>query len=330
MNRRVFLLGTRAACSGMTQPAPRARPEPKRPRAPGVPTSGVRDNTLFESQVRASPLALRGDVLVQSAAGELRAWNAMTLRRTDTWALPHRHFCFVQDGTLVALGFGQVGTTIHRIANGAPARRADEVYASAGEHVYLVRGAEVAAMLPHPGPRAWNRDQLVGLGDGRLVGIAGDGGLRVLDASTGTTHPTPGRRVMHLGAATRDRVWYSYETPPGGEGNAHALVLAPLARPTADELAIDVAPARIVHARRCGRGARARAARPAGVVDPRRRCERRRAVARGGAPRCRARIRRSSTASSRSGIAGACSRPTTARCARGTPRPARRSDSYRR
>lgn len=141
MNRRVFLLGTCAACSGMTQPAPRARPEPKRPRAPGVPTSGVRDNTLFESQVRASPLALRGDVLVQSAAGELRAWNAMTLRRTDTWALPHRHFCFVQDGTLVALGFGQVGTTIHRIANGAPARRADEVYASAGEHVYLVRGS---------------------------------------------------------------------------------------------------------------------------------------------------------------------------------------------
>jgi hypothetical protein len=262
VNRRSFLLGVCAACSGPTRNEPRRKPK----RVDPMPSPAVQDNTLAMSQVRASPLAFRGDLLVQSTGDELRAWNAITMQRTDTWRVPHQHFCFVQDGTLVAFGFAKgAGTTIHRIANGKvsavdgpivpsggtnvvlPARSPDELYVSAGEHIYLVRGADVEAILAHPAPHQWNRDQLIGRGDGRIVGRDHENGFHVLDPKTSTRFPTPGRIVVHLVAATRDRVWYSYETRAGGEGNARTLVLAPVDKPTTDEHAIDFTPARIVH-----------------------------------------------------------------------------------
>ena len=225
---------------------------------------GVADMTLFESQVLASPLAFHGDTLVQSIDGELRAWNAVTMQRTDTWALPHRHFCFVQDGTLVALGVPQkvAGTEIHRIAKGKasthpgpilpagtyvvlPARTPDEIYVSSGEHIYLVRGSEVAATLAHPDPNAGNRDLWISRRDGRLVGNDRDGGIRQLDLKTSNAYPTPKRYIVHLAEAMGDRLWYSFSSK--AEWNAQTLILAPVDKPMADERTIDVAPARIVH-----------------------------------------------------------------------------------
>jgi outer membrane protein assembly factor BamB len=226
----------------------------------------MHDTTLLESQTQASPLAFRGDVLVQSVGGELRAWDTITMQRTDTWTLPHRHFCFVQDGTLVAFGFppNARSSAIHRIKNGKvttspgpilpsggthvvlPARSADEVYVSVREDIYLLQTSEIAAVLKHPRPYGHNRDQLISRGDGRLVGCGHETGFCVIEPRNGTVYPTPDRYVMHLAAATRDRIWYSYAVVTE-DWNAHTLILAAVDKPMTAECTIDVAPGRIVH-----------------------------------------------------------------------------------
>ncbi len=268
MNRRSFLLGLGAvACSGS------ATTRQARPRKPEQqPQAGtecvLRDLTHLQSQRRASRLALHGDVLVVSVGSDLHRYDATTMQRTDTWTIPHNHFCFVQDGSVLTFGWEPHATSavLHRIANrsietlhgpilpGAnmvvllPGRSADELYASIRDEIYsLLVGArvDVDKILEHPAPRSETREQLISRGDGRLICIDSSG-VYVIDASNTTTSAIPKRYPIHLAAATGDRIWYSYATLPE-DWNAHTLNLAPADQPMAAAATLDVAPARFVH-----------------------------------------------------------------------------------
>jgi hypothetical protein len=268
VKRRTFLLSLgMLACSSpaTTTTMPKRKPKPKR--KPTMTDIGVRDTLFLESQRQASRLAFHGDTLVQSTGDELRRWNATTMQRTDTWNVPHRHFCIVQDGTIFAFGAPRsVSSDLHRIANGnvellqlivpglgrlvlLPARRADEIYVASGEHVYLVRvtrsAAEVDKILKHPAPFAANRDQWISRGDGRLI-CADVASVHALDVSNSNEYSTQKRHLIHLAAASGDRIWYSYGTLPE-DWNAHTAILAPVDQPMSAAVTLDVAPARFVH-----------------------------------------------------------------------------------
>jgi hypothetical protein len=271
VNRRSFLLGLgMVACSGTVRPAPRPKRRVPSP-TPDEPTSGGDvDLIWFESQLQASPLAFHGDVLVQSFGGELRSWDAAAMKRTDTWTLPHRHFCFVQDGTLVAFGWParDVTSVIHRIASGKvrsengpvvppsrtivllPARTPDELFVADEDSIYRLTATEVEEILPHPYPNGATRDQWISRGDGRLIGGRNGALYLVASKAHSTEYRIPHRYLMHLAAGTGERVWYSYAEGKH-DWDAHTLVLAPMATPMAHERLIDVAPARIVHLASC-------------------------------------------------------------------------------
>lgn len=269
MNRRTFMLGLGLlACSGQ---AKRNTTTPKRHPPDPVPpdvahSSGVVDTAWLVAQLAASPLAFHGDVLIQSIDGELRAWDTTTMRRTDTWTLPHSHFCFVQDGTLVAVGFPPKAThtVIHRIANGKvtskdgpilpsgsivvlPASKADEIYVAVGDNIYLIGASrEVEETLAHPYPNGATRDQWISRGDGQLVGGRSGALYVVAPKKPNAEYPIPKRELFHLSAGTGDLVWYSYADIDKNE-DAHTVMLAKTITPMVQEHKIDTAPARVVH-----------------------------------------------------------------------------------
>lgn len=269
MNRRSFLFGLgMVACT--TSVRPRSKGRTRRTHRPVDAHSERRpicvDLSPMVSQLSASPLAFRGDTLVQSFGGELRVWNSLSLKRTHTWTVPHRHFCFVQDGTLVAFGWpSAVGLTsvIHRVSRGKlrsamgpevvsnntvvvmPARAPDEIYVIT-DYIYRFTATGVPAVFPHPYPNDATREQWISRGD-RLMGGTIGAIYQVALGAPVTEFPIARRDLKHLVAATGDRVWYSYSSAPDEEWNAHTLVLAPETAPMVHERLIDVAPCRIVH-----------------------------------------------------------------------------------
>jgi hypothetical protein len=111
VNRRTFLFAVGAtacggtACGGVVADKPRK--VTKRMPPPLSPDAGIDDHGYYDlsyrfSQLGPNPLAFPGNVLVQSAGTELRTWDATTMKRGETWTFAQRHFCFLQDGTLVA------------------------------------------------------------------------------------------------------------------------------------------------------------------------------------------------------------------------------------
>ena len=190
------------------------------------------------------------------------------MQATATWSLPHRHFCFAQDGTLYAFGSvpGSSSDFLHRISKDKvdslplilpglrtkvvlPARTPDEIYVTSEDKIYVVRitasAAEVDAILNHPSPLGETRDEWISRGDGRLISN-GESRIHTLDRKGTAEYATGDRRLMHIAGATADRIWYSYSQ--GKEDwNAHTLVLAPVDKPLSDVRTIDVAPARVVH-----------------------------------------------------------------------------------
>lgn len=252
------------------------------------------DLSLRASQLRASPIALHGDVLIQAAGGDLRKWNARTMRRGAVWNIRPRHFCFVQDGTLVAFGLPPDSrhSAVYRIS-------ADDAIATFAGPVFRVRGTSVvlqgrapddvyvaevddivrlqltdarAEELPgvtHPAPNAANRDQLFARGDGKIVGPDPEGGLRVVEPGHPlVAHRTPGRQPLHLVAGPRDEVWYSFAAGDHS-WSAATLVRARVAAPMDALAQLDLAPRRIVHLASTGGAAAALVVTLRGVNDQR-------------------------------------------------------------
>lgn len=180
MNRRLFLVGLGiCACSTPARIRPR-RAQRRVAKPPADPEGGCHAIVLYESQLEASPLAFQGDLLAQSHRGELRVWDARAMKRTHTWTVPHKHFCFVQDGTLVAFGWpskGDIVSVIHRVSKSRlrsrpgpimipndrvmvlRARHSDEIYVitNGSNHpnnkIYRFSAAGDEAIFPHPYPR---------------------------------------------------------------------------------------------------------------------------------------------------------------------------------
>ncbi len=277
MNRRTFFLALGAtACGGRKVVERRPRKPTPRPAEPSGEAAQVAN--FYEAQTYRSPLAFRGDLLVQSAGNELWTWDTTTMKRLDGYVVPHRHFCVVQDGTLVvfALPPDSSHCVFHRIdARGIretipgpvfgsynrywthvlSASSSDEVHVTRDEEILLfqrVQGRmEATAKISIPSPGSSIRGQLFSLGDGRLV-FPGDG-LHVLQAGKpALTYKMPERRPLHLVAATGERLWYSYPSTKQFQA-ANVLALARLETPTVDEHRVDFAPGRIVHLASSGR-----------------------------------------------------------------------------
>lgn len=271
MNRRTFLLALGAsACSAAPTPRPTRARRKQRPKPTGAQVNI--DLALRASQVHASPIALRGDVLFQVAGDDLRKWNVPTMQRGAVWNLWPRHVCFVQDGTLVAFALPPEvrHSVVHRISADdgietlagpvfrsrgtsvvLPGRAPDDIYVTEVDDIVRLQLTDtVAEELPgmkHPSPNAGNRDQLVARGDGRIIGLDSRGGFSVLDPQ----HPpvayrTPGRSPLHLVAGSRDLIWYSFAAD-APSWNATTLVLARLTTPMDAVKQLDFAPRRIVH-----------------------------------------------------------------------------------
>ncbi len=273
MNRRTFLLAVGAtACGGAVADKPTRRPSPPSPPDAANDDHGYYDLSYQSSQLGPNPLAFRGEVLVQSAGTELRKWNATTMKRVETWTLAQRHFCFLQDGALVAFAFppdshhsalyrigasGNLETLqgpIFRVAGTTvvlPGRTPDEIYVTEVDNIdrLLLAGDHLdeASGMKHPAPHAANRDQLFGRGDGRVVAPDREGGLRVLEPNKPSQrYAMPDREALHLAAARDERLWYSYAAT-AKRWNATALVLARVDTPMSAEHLVDFAPGRITH-----------------------------------------------------------------------------------
>lgn len=268
MKRRTFLLGVGLiACSGPATTTKMRTRKPKPPRQPST-DAGLHDLTHLRSQRGASRVAVQGDVVISSVGNDLDRYNATTMQRTDTWTIPHRHFCFAQDGSVLTFGWEPHATSavIHRIVNRAietlsgpllpgantvvllPGRSPDELYASIRDEIFSLRvGArvELEKILKHPVPNSTERDQLISRGDGRLVAIDASG-VYAIDPSNTSVAPIPKRYPIHLAAGTGNRIWYSFATLPE-DWNAHTLICAPVDQPISAVTTIDVAPSRFVH-----------------------------------------------------------------------------------
>ena len=274
MNRRTFLLAVGASACGGTgaKATPRPKPRPTPRKRDDTVDHGYYDLTLRASQTGPSPIALHGDVLIHAVGDELRKWDATTMKRVESWTLAPRHFCFLQDSSLVVYAFPPDSThsVLYRIgASGnletlagpilrtsgttivLPARSADEVYVTEVDEIVRleIRGmrTEEGPSMKHPSPNASNRDQLISRADGRLIGPDRAGGFRLLEPDKpGSQFATPDRVPLHLAAATGDQIWYSHSAS-AARWNANMLVLARIETPMVAVNEIDVAPGRIVH-----------------------------------------------------------------------------------
>lgn len=297
MNRRTFLLAVGASACGPTK---QPRPPKQTPLGAGSGSArstepgGLIDTQLLASQWRASAIALRGDMLVQAAGGELRIYDARTLKRTETRDLAPRHFCFGRDGSLFVYSYpsGALQGTLYRIGPSRnletyggpvlrpdgysvllPGRTAQDVYVTEMENIVplsIVDGhVEDGPPLRHPAPNAQNRDQLVARPDGSIVAPDREDGLRVITPDgKGTSYPMKGREPRHIVGASGDRVWYSHA--PGKHFEVTSLYLAKIATPLEAEHTIDVSPYRIIHLAAGGGAAAALAVhvRPTGDRGP--------------------------------------------------------------
>lgn len=281
MNRRTFLFALGASACGGNGTRRRTRvpkPKPIRQHEPHI-TSDY-DPSFISSQRRRSPFAFHGDFLVQSTGEELRKWNTTSMKRVSTWNLPHTGFCVVQDGSIVACKFPPQTShgTFYRIdatgnletlqgsvfqsgptARLLPARAPDQVYMVDDDDVFALkltgRDVEEIESMRFPYRFSNDREQLFSRGDGQLVGFDADGGFRVFEPSRpDAVYRIPGRVRLHLAAASRNRIWYSYPST-AQHWNANMLALARVETPMVAEQQLDFAPWRIYHLASNGRTA---------------------------------------------------------------------------
>lgn len=277
MNRRAFCLALLAAGCGARDHKPPRRRRRHKPPAP-APVMIPRENgdalTAYVYRVRRCPLAFHGDQLAQATQNGLQMWSSLTMTRGREYLISRGSFCFLQDGSLVAVGVRdhQAGAVIHRIdppgtlrSFDGPGRLDDaRLLPAAGPgEVYAVTDAE-AMVLAQVGDRVervashafrYSSSAMLrsySLGDGRLV-VPGNGLLVLHRDGTSRAYPMPQRSLVQLAAATNDRCWYTLE--PAGDEPIRILVLARVTTPTVEERRIDFGESHIIDLASCGAAA---------------------------------------------------------------------------
>jgi hypothetical protein len=248
VNRREFLLAVGAtACSGSG--AAVQTPRPDRDAAPG--DVGAIVDEEARTNLDDSPLAIEGDVLVGRVGDELWQWDLATMQRTGVLAVPARAFTVLSDRSVVsweqctAYRIAGGSTTKHTAVacggGGALVRRAgtnDAIFVVYKDRVvrFEFAGAEASFALPTPNPSAFA--QITSLDDGRLV-VPRNDGVAIVALDAPPVLRATKKQPRHLARATSG-YWYSYaSTDPR---RVDTVVLA-----GTRDVAIDLAPARIVH-----------------------------------------------------------------------------------
>lgn len=265
MNRREFLLAVGAtACSGKGVHHP---PRPKRDASVDAGDAGrIVDGDPFESLTNFdnSPLAIEGDMLVESVGNQLWQWDLTTMQRVDAFSLPTRTFTVLPDRSIVTWGQdtpGEARCTLFRLVGGALTKYTTLVCVAAGEllrrtgtsdAIYVVYDDRVVhfrfagtkldddASFSLPPRNPSSSAQITSLEDGRLVFVGRDQGITIVapDAQP-IVRPTK-YQPRHLARAANG-YWYSYAAT-----NNYRRVDSVVLAGTRDTV-ITFAPARIVH-----------------------------------------------------------------------------------
>ncbi len=199
MNRRAFLLGLGAAACGSSPRRPQRVTEPPGSKASPIAFDPI--NTILTPQTGRNPIAIEGALLFQIAGDELSLWDTTTMTRTAALVGAYRHACFLLDGTLVAFAVppDAFHCELHRIARDGtrevlmgplfgslsaretrvlPAGAADQIYVTRRDEVVVYRMARSElqqVMQFRPSPTGPVSEQVLRLGDGRLLTTAGTG-----------------------------------------------------------------------------------------------------------------------------------------------------------
>ena len=267
MNRREFLLDMGAtACSGRAPPV--EEPETDTPPPDAPPMIIAEHPSVTGTNLKASPLAIHGDILVQqkNTFDELWVWDLRTMRRVDAFSLPHDAFTLLSDGSIVAFGEREVGRdcAVFGRAKGVlsayPTSRCEtgtlllrtgspnSVYSVLAKEIVRFRfggsKVEADATIEIPFRSLSNYDQVFSLDDGRIV-VPSDGIDIVAPGRAAVRRPMGKIYARHHARATAERFWY---TRASRNDNAlDTLVLAHLDTPHRDLRAVTFAPSRIVH-----------------------------------------------------------------------------------
>jgi len=270
VNRRQFLwLAGVAACGGSAPPVrrrPSTRPRSHRVDVPPPNAWSGGDDWSYAraTQTAHSPLAVRGDLLVIATADELRFVDARTLARTDGISIRHARYCLLQDGTIAALGDDCAldlidaqlvprpllvpacdATVGRRLVAGASAA---ELYIADGDfrldRVRIANGVVARLGTIDLATKVGDAiEQLLGLGDGRVVFPTGRSLVVQQPDKPAITYATPAHAPGHLAAGPVGAIWYS----SWSHDRVEQLVLARLGTQLEIVKAVDVAPGRITH-----------------------------------------------------------------------------------
>lgn len=219
-----------------------------------------------DSQLKRSPLAMSGKLLVYAKEDELDFLDPTTLARVDYVSVGYWSICVLTGGTLVAFAKPDKGPCEIDVFEGTHIDRSlavpdcvvidnKRVIAGAASELYLPFGLDLLARYRISNgslievdsvtldERArHDLDQAVGLGDGRVL-VSARGKLQIYEPGKPTqTYPITGS-VAHIALGAGGRIWYSVWT----KGRIDRVVLTPPNAPGAIEATISAAPARITH-----------------------------------------------------------------------------------
>lgn len=267
MNRRTFCLAlaTTAACGGRAPSTPfRPRPPAAPSSPPAAPAARTEVTKPYAHRERQSLIAFSGDLLAQSTGGGLHLWDSLAMTRRCTFRVRYASFCFLQDGSLVAIcaRHRSAGAAIHHLdptgtlrsydapaglddARLLPAASPAEVYALQESTVTVLArvGARFEAIASYAFPHVYQAGvRSYSLGDGRMVVAAGD--LMVLYRDGRSRSYATWRHPRHLAPATGQRCWYTlaaaHDAPIG------QLVLARLDSPGLGDRTVHFGSAHII------------------------------------------------------------------------------------
>jgi hypothetical protein len=222
------------------------------------------------SQLRPSPLLVRGELVARAKEDELEFVDAMTLARVGYVGEKYLSLVGLTGDTLLGfikrgLGTCEIdvmkGTTLGRPLEGPDCVLMDGAHllpATASE-LYIARGnvlvryriaddhlREVGRVPLDEGIRdpASGEDQLIPAGDGRVLAPKGKT-IQVYEVGKPTlTYGSAARSIAHLARGSGGRVWYSRRSPGG---DIQDVVLARLSEGLPTDASISVAPWRVIH-----------------------------------------------------------------------------------